>query len=130
MPVKLKLLLLLAFVSPTAFAQQTQCDSLYIKVAGMGASQLGQRKISLTADSFHQIKRVYLNTPTIQILSFKLGGCNYSNLFEFKNEGAELNKNILLYFSGFKRGYKVYLYDFELSGNTKCPSLALQIDVR
>ncbi len=130
MHAKFILWLLLAFISSSAVAQQSQCDSLYIKVAGMGTSQLGQKKISIKADSFHQIKRVYLSTPTFQILRFKLGGCNYSNLFEFENEGAELTKNVQRFFSGFKPGYKVYLYDFELSGNLKCPNLALQIDVR
>lgn len=130
MPAKLKLLLLLAFVSPTAFAQQTSaCDSVYIKVAGMVSTQSNINWVSLKKDAVLQLKRLYVSNPAYTISSFVFGHTSMCG-GGISNNGPAFDSRILSYIQNAKSGTKFYFDDIIISSSSTTCRKAFIIEVK
>jgi hypothetical protein len=96
-------------------AQQTACDSLYIKVAGMPATQQGTKNFTLKKDLAVQLKRLYVSNPDYSITGFVFahssmcgGGIN--------NTGPDFNPYVLRYIQNAKSGTHFYFDAIAITG--------------
>lgn len=130
---KLIVLLFALCMAFNATAQQTTCDSLYIKVAGMKQNQWGKKTIDLNIDLIPNIKYIYLSSSAYQIVHFTIGNNSTGSYMETINKGPLLSPASLAHLAYCKKGVKIFITEFILSSpgkpDFKCKDLYLHIQL-